>query len=136
MQVNGLIMPIRAELRSPHFVHALVLGRAEGHGCSKPDVKIALILENFYQAFGVELGAIALQRCDQHSGVHITFERHVVWRYPGKNLPSADLYSRTNDEWPSTAGTTWVTMIPVAYLGPSNISSSANAVLPTNETLV
>ncbi|HEV2730255.1 MAG TPA: hypothetical protein VGV15_09510, partial [Terriglobales bacterium] len=41
LQVNGLIMPIRAELRSPHFVHALVLGTAEGHGCSKPDVKIA-----------------------------------------------------------------------------------------------
>ena len=61
LQVNGLIMPIRAELSSPHFVHALVLGTAEGHGCSKPDVKIALILENFYQAFGVELGPL---RCN------------------------------------------------------------------------
>ena len=33
-------------------------------------------------SFGVELTAIASQRCDQHVSVHITFERHVVRRLP------------------------------------------------------
>src|ERR1700720_1267300 len=86
LQVNRLIMPVRVELCAPHLVDALVLRTAEGHGCSKSNVKIAEILECSYQPFGIELGAIALQPCDQHAGVHITFERHVIWRYPGKEF--------------------------------------------------
>ena len=34
----------------------------------------------------IELCAIALQRCDQHAGVHIALERHVVRRLPGEVL--------------------------------------------------
>ena len=58
-------MPVCVKLCAPHLVHALVLGTAEGHGRSKPNVKIAQIFEGSHEFFGVELGAIALQCCDQ-----------------------------------------------------------------------
>ena len=50
------MMAGRVELGTPHLVHALVLGWAEGHGRTKPKVKAAKIFENCYQSFGVELG--------------------------------------------------------------------------------
>jgi hypothetical protein len=47
---------------------------------------------------------------------------------------SADLQPIANDEWPSTAGTTCVTMTPVAYFLPRrSINSLANA-LPQLQT--
>ena len=59
LQVNGLIVPGLIELRTPHLVHALMLGFAEGHGRPEPNVEVAEIFESFYQSFGVELRAIS-----------------------------------------------------------------------------
>ena len=56
LQVNGLIVPRRVELCTPHLVHALVFGSAEAHGRPEPDVEVAKLLESSYQFFGVELG--------------------------------------------------------------------------------
>ncbi len=55
-----MIMPGLIELRAPHFVHALVLGPAEGHGRPEPDVEIAETFEGSDESFGVELRAVAL----------------------------------------------------------------------------
>ena len=78
LQVDRLVMPGLVELCTPHFVHTLVLGTAEGHGRPEPNVEVANIFESAYQSFGVELRAIALQGCDQHVGVHVAFKRHVI----------------------------------------------------------
>ena len=59
LQVNGLIVPGLIELCTPHLVHALMLGFAEGHGRPEPNVEVAEIFESFYQSFGVELRAIS-----------------------------------------------------------------------------
>ena len=45
LQVDGLVMPGFVELCTPHPVHALVIGPAEHHGRSKPNVEIAEIFE-------------------------------------------------------------------------------------------
>jgi hypothetical protein len=69
-----LIVTTLIELRTPHLMHALMLGSAEGHGRSKPNVKIADIFKSPYQFLGVKLRATALQGCDQDIGVNIAFE--------------------------------------------------------------
>jgi len=61
LQVNRLIMPTCVELCAPHLVHALVLGTVEGHGRSKPNVKIVQTFEGFHEFFSVELGPL---RCN------------------------------------------------------------------------
>jgi len=48
LQVDGLIMPGFVELCTPHFVYALVVGAAEGHGRPKPDVKVVQIFQGSY----------------------------------------------------------------------------------------
>ena len=48
LQVDGLIMPGFVELCTPHFVYALVIGAAEGHGRPKPNVEIAEIFKSSY----------------------------------------------------------------------------------------
>ena len=61
-----------------------MLGTAEVHGRAEPNVEIVKILKACDQFFGVELSTVLLQRGDQYSAVHISFERHVVWRLAGK----------------------------------------------------
>ena len=60
LQVNGLIAPVLIELRTPHLVHALMLGFAESHGRPEPNVEVAEIFESLHQSFGVELRAISI----------------------------------------------------------------------------
>ena len=48
LQINGLITPCLVEPCTPHFVHALVLGSAEGHGCPQSNVEVAEIFESSY----------------------------------------------------------------------------------------
>jgi hypothetical protein len=48
LQVDGSIMPRLVELCAPHFVHALVVGAAEGHGRAKPNVEIVQIFQGSY----------------------------------------------------------------------------------------
>ena len=59
LQVDGLIVPGLIELRSPHLVHALMLGFTEGHGRPEPNIEVAEIFEGFDQSFCVELRAIS-----------------------------------------------------------------------------
>jgi hypothetical protein len=54
-------MPGLVELCTPHLVHALVIGAAESHGRSKPNVEIAKIFESAYQFLSIELGPL---RCN------------------------------------------------------------------------
>src|SRR5215470_12420049 len=46
LQVDGLVMPGFVELCTPHLVHTLVLGTAEGHGRSEPNIEIAKIFQS------------------------------------------------------------------------------------------
>src|SRR6516225_11897160 len=82
LQVDGLIVSGLVELCTPYLVYALVVGPAESHGRAEPNVEVVKIFEGSNQSFGVELCAIALQRCDQHRGVYIAFKRYEVWRVP------------------------------------------------------
>src|SRR5262249_55110132 len=43
LQIDGLITPVRVELRTPHLVHALMLGSAEAHGYPESKVQVAQI---------------------------------------------------------------------------------------------
>ena len=84
-------MPGRVELCAPYLVDALVLGAAERHPRPKTNVEVAEILESCNQSFGVKLRAVAFQRFDQNVGRHVSFERYVIRRLPGKYLASAAL---------------------------------------------
>src|SRR6516164_11713683 len=64
LQVDGLVMPSLVELCTPHPVHALVVGPAEDYGRAETNVEVAQIFQSHDQSFGLELRAIALQRCD------------------------------------------------------------------------
>ena len=77
-------MPGRVELRTPNFVHALVLSPPEGHGRSKPHVEVAEILKSVHQSFGVELRPVPFQRFDQDAARYVAFKGHVVRRLSGK----------------------------------------------------
>ena len=46
LQVDRLVMPGLVELCTPHFVHTLVLGTAEGHGRPEPNVEVAEIFQS------------------------------------------------------------------------------------------
>ncbi len=59
LQVDGLIMPSCVELGTPHLVHALMLGSAEGYRCPEPNVEVVEIFESSYEAFSIELTSIA-----------------------------------------------------------------------------
>jgi hypothetical protein len=48
LQVDGLIMPGLVELGTPHLVHTLVIGSAEGHGRAEPKVEIVKIFQGSY----------------------------------------------------------------------------------------
>jgi hypothetical protein len=48
-------MPGGIELGTPNFVQGLMLSPPEGHGRSKPHVKVAEILKSVHQCLGVEL---------------------------------------------------------------------------------
>ena len=86
LQVDGLIVSGLVELCTPHPVHALVFGSTEGQGRPESNVEVAEIFQSPDQSLVIELRAIALQRCNQHAGVDITLERHVIRRLPGKVL--------------------------------------------------
>src|SRR5262249_16472157 len=48
LQVDGLVMPSLVELCTPHLVHPLVVGAAEGHRRPEAKVEIAKIFEGSY----------------------------------------------------------------------------------------
>jgi hypothetical protein len=48
LKIDGLIMPGLIELCTPHLVHALVVGPAEGHRRPEAKVEIAKIFEGSY----------------------------------------------------------------------------------------
>jgi hypothetical protein len=48
MKIDGLIMPGLIELCTPHPVHPLVVGAAEGHRRPEAKVEIAKIFEGSY----------------------------------------------------------------------------------------
>jgi hypothetical protein len=48
LKIDGLIMPSLIELCTPHLVHPLVVGPAEGHRRPEAKVEIAKIFEGSY----------------------------------------------------------------------------------------
>ena len=46
LQIDGLVMPGLVELCTPHLVHALVIGPAEDHGRTEPNVEVAQIFQS------------------------------------------------------------------------------------------
>ena len=52
LQVDGLVMAGRVELRTPNFVHALMLAPSEGYGRSKTHVEVMEVLKSVNQSFG------------------------------------------------------------------------------------
>jgi hypothetical protein len=59
LQINRLITPVGVQLCTPHLVHTLMLGSAEGHECPEPNVIVAKIFESLHEFFGVEIRTIA-----------------------------------------------------------------------------
>ena len=82
-------MPGRVELRTPNFVHTLVLTPPEGHGRSKPHVEVANILKSVHQSFGVELRPVPFQCFDQDAARYVAFQGHVVRRLAGNRRDEA-----------------------------------------------
>src|SRR5215471_14411574 len=75
LQLDWLIAAVGVELRAPHLVQALVLGAAEIHHRSEPEIKVAQALEPIHQALGVELRPGPFQAFDQDVGGDVALER-------------------------------------------------------------
>jgi hypothetical protein len=55
-------MPRRIELRTPNFVHPLMLAPPEGYGRPKTHVEVMEVLKSVHQSFGIELRPVSFQR--------------------------------------------------------------------------
>src|SRR5229473_5890737 len=83
-KLDGLVLPVFVDRRSPDLVRSLVFGAAETEIGAKTQIEIARVLQGVDQLLGIELRPGTLQPLDQNAGRDVALKRHVIRCLAGK----------------------------------------------------